>query len=90
MNRKGNKQLPLFEEEVEAAEAAAEAEEKEGEKKPLVEATTLWDYPTQSYGKRPKGNNKYPGVTPAFIIYNLLFAWSAEVKRRTPRSGTTE
>ncbi len=72
MNRKGNKQLPLFEEEVEAAEAAAEAEEKEGEKKPLVEATTLWDYPTQSYGKRPKGNNKYPGVTPAFIIYNLV------------------
>lgn len=36
MNREGNKQLPLFEEEVEAAEAAAEAEEKEGEKKPLL------------------------------------------------------
>lgn len=36
------------------------------------EATTLWDYPTQSYGKTPKGDNKYPGVTPAFIIYNLV------------------
>jgi len=38
----------------------------------MLEATTLWDYPKQSYGKRPKGNNKYPGVTPAFIIWNLV------------------
>lgn len=42
------------------------------EEKPKLEATTLWDYPRQSYGKTPKGNNKYPGVTPAFIIWNLL------------------
>jgi DNA modification methylase len=42
------------------------------EEKPTLEATTLWDYPRQSYGKTPKGNNKYPGVTPAFIIWNLL------------------
>jgi DNA modification methylase len=41
-------------------------------KKPLIETTTLWDYPKQSYGKTPKGNNMYPGVTPAFIIYNLI------------------
>jgi DNA modification methylase len=40
--------------------------------KPMLEATTLWDYPKQSYGKKPKGNNKYPGVTPAFIIWNLV------------------
>ena len=38
----------------------------------LLEATTLWDYPKQSYGKKPKGNNKYAGVTPAFIIWNLV------------------
>lgn len=44
----------------------------EEEEKPKLETTTLWDYPTQSYGKQPKGNNKYPGVTPAFIIYNLI------------------
>ncbi|PIZ26580.1 MAG: hypothetical protein COY46_04485, partial [Chloroflexi bacterium CG_4_10_14_0_8_um_filter_46_9] len=31
------------------------------EEKPMLEATTLWDFPKQSYGKRPKGNNKYPG-----------------------------
>ncbi|MBI4298718.1 MAG: methyltransferase domain-containing protein, partial [Chloroflexi bacterium] len=34
--------------------------------------TTLWDFPTQSYGFIPKGNNKYPGVTPAFIVWNLI------------------
>jgi DNA modification methylase len=42
------------------------------EEKPKLESTTLWDYPRQSYGKTPKGNNKYAGVTPAFIIWNLV------------------
>ncbi len=37
-----------------------------------VEATTLWDFPKQSYGKTRKGDNKYPGVTPAAVIWNLL------------------
>lgn len=45
---------------------------EEIDEKPPLEATTLWDYPTQSYGKTPKGNNKYPGVTPAFIVYNMI------------------
>ncbi len=45
---------------------------KEIEEKPSLETTTLWDYPKQSYGKTPKGNNKYAGVTPAFIIYNMI------------------
>jgi len=49
------------------AEAVSELEEK-----PPFEATTLWDYPRQRYGKIPKGNNKYPGVTPAFIIWNMI------------------
>ncbi len=40
--------------------------------KPILESTTLWDFPTQSYGKTKKGNNKYAGVTPAFIIWNLV------------------
>jgi len=48
-----------------------EAKEAYGEKLTL-NATTLWDYPKQSYGRTPKGNNKYPGVTPAFIIWNLV------------------
>jgi len=37
-------------------------------KKPKLETTTLWDFPTQNYRDKPHGDNKYPGVTPAFII----------------------
>lgn len=44
----------------------------EEDEKPPLETTTLWDYPKQSYGKKPKGNNKFQGVTPAFIIWNML------------------
>lgn len=40
--------------------------------KPRLESTTLWDYPRQSYGTTQKGSNKYAGVTPAFIIYNMV------------------
>lgn len=43
---------------------------------PLIEATTLWDFPTQSYGLTPKGDNKYAGVTPASIIYNLIWRYT--------------
>lgn len=43
---------------------------------PPIEATTLWDFPRQNYGLRPKGNNKYPGVTPALIIYNLIWRYT--------------
>ncbi len=39
---------------------------------PPFETTTLWDYPKQSYGKKPKGNNKFQGVTPAFVIWNMI------------------
>jgi DNA modification methylase len=42
------------------------------DEKPSLETTTLWDYPTQSYGKMRKGDNKFQGVTPAFIIWNLV------------------
>lgn len=44
--------------------------------RPPIFSTTLWDFPTQSYGDTPKGNNKYPGVTPAFIIYNLIHRYT--------------
>jgi DNA modification methylase len=44
----------------------------EGDEKPRLSSTTLWDYPRQSYGKKPKGSNKYAGVTPAFVIYNMV------------------
>lgn len=42
------------------------------DEKLVIEATTLWDFPRQSYGKKPKGNNKFQGVTPAFIIWNMV------------------
>jgi len=48
------------------------------DEKPPIDATTLWDYPKQSYGKTPKGDNKYPGVTPAFIIYNMIKRYTEE------------
>lgn len=46
------------------------------EETPQLEATTLWDFPRQSYGKAPKGDNKYPGVTPALIIWNLIWRYT--------------
>ena len=44
----------------------------------ILESTTLWDYPTQNYGDKPHGNNKYNGVTPAFVIWNLLQRYTKE------------
>jgi SAM-dependent methyltransferase len=44
---------------------------------PIIESTTLWDFPRQSYGLTPKGDNKYAGVTPALIIYNLVWRYTA-------------
>ena len=46
--------------------------------KPQFETTTLWDFPTQNYGDRQHGDNKYSGVTPAFIIWNLIQRYTKE------------
>ncbi|HUV46269.1 MAG TPA: DNA methyltransferase [Dehalococcoidia bacterium] len=69
----------------------SEAKETYVEKLTL-DATTLWDYPKQSYGNRTKGNNKYPGVTPAFIIWNLVQRYTKQgdlVVDPMAGSGTT-
>ena len=47
-------------------------------KKPKFETTTLWDFPTQNYGDTPHGDNKYRGVTPAFVIWNLVQRYTKE------------
>jgi DNA modification methylase len=47
-------------------------------KKPKLETTTLWDFPTQNYGDKPHGDNKYRGVTPAFVIWNLIQRYTKE------------
>ena len=44
----------------------------EEDEKPVLDSTTLWDFPTQNYGTSKKGNSKFQGVTPAFIIYNMI------------------
>ena len=44
--------LSLFPE----AEIASVPSATQLDEKPLLETTTLWDYPKQSYGKTPKGN----------------------------------
>ncbi|MCI0558837.1 MAG: methyltransferase domain-containing protein, partial [Nitrososphaera sp.] len=46
------------------------------DEKPRLESTTLWDYPRQSYGMTQKGSNKYAGVTPAFVIYNMVWRYT--------------
>lgn len=46
--------------------------------KPPFETTTLWDFPTQNYGDRPHGDNRFSGVTPAFVIWNLLQRYTKE------------
>lgn len=43
-----------------------------------IESTTLWDFSRQNYGSRPHGNNKYNGVTPALVIWNLLQRYTKE------------
>jgi len=59
-------------EEVKNSKAEVDIEEKI----PLIEATTFWDFPKQSYGLTPKGDNKYAGVTPALIIYNMIWRYT--------------
>ncbi len=42
-------------------------------KPPLrLEVTTLWEYPSQSYGSGKQGDSNFKGVTPSFVIWNLL------------------
>ena len=62
------------------------------DEKPPFETTTLWDYPRQSYGKKPKGSNKFQGVTPAFIILNMVQRYTKQdelVVDPMAGSGTT-
>jgi len=58
-------------------------EEDIEEKKPPFETTTLWDYPKQSYGEKPKGDNKFQGVTPAFIILETLQIGNGRLVKRS-------
>jgi DNA modification methylase len=37
-----------------------------------LQTTTLWYYPSQQYGDEPMGDPRFPGRTPAWVIWNLL------------------
>ena len=70
--REFRSRLNTFEKQTDAAYFKTRPEEELAASKPTLESTTLWDFPTQSYGKTRKGDAKFQGVTPAFIIYNMI------------------
>ena len=37
-----------------------------------VASTSLWDYPSQNYGKGTQGSQLYRGATPSYVIWNVL------------------
>ncbi len=43
-----------------------------------VQTTTLWDFPSQQYGGGTQGNKDYKGVTPSYVIWNLLQRYTRE------------
>jgi DNA modification methylase len=49
-------------------------------KKPPItlQTTTLWEYPSQDYGREPHGDKDYVGATPAWVIWNLLQRYTRE------------
>jgi len=49
-------------------------------KKPelTLQTTTLWEYPSQDYGRTPHGDKDYVGATPAWVIWNLLQRYTRE------------
>jgi DNA modification methylase len=40
--------------------------------------TTLWEYPSQDYGRTPHGDKDYIGATPAWILWQLLSRYTRE------------
>lgn len=74
-NIKNNEAIHLIQQEKEKIRRMINERDIEDEI-PLIESTTFWDFPRQSYGLTPKGDNKYPGVTPALIIYNMVWRYT--------------
>src|ERR1035437_2809263 len=40
--------------------------------------TTLWEYPSQDYGREAHGDKDYVGATPAWVIWQLLQRYTRE------------
>ncbi len=45
---------------------------------PRLQTTTLWYHPSQQYGAEPLGDPRFPGRTPAYVIWNLLQRFTRE------------
>ena len=74
---KGNQEAKILEpRKWEMLGKAEKISDEDVEEIPQLQATTLWDFPRQSYGKTPKGDNKYAGVTPAELIWNLVWRYT--------------
>src|SRR6059058_3060314 len=43
-----------------------------------VMTTTLWEYPSQDYGRERHGDKDYVGATPAWVIWQLLTRYTRE------------
>jgi len=67
-------------------------EESFKQPKPIIQTTSLWDFPSQHYGDDHQGDGEYAGVTPSYIIWNLLQRYTkphAKVLDPMCGSGTT-
>ena len=52
---------------------------KRPHKPPLrVMTTTLWEYPSQHYGREIQGDKRYAGATPSWVIWQLLTRYTRE------------
>jgi DNA modification methylase len=45
---------------------------------PKLQTTTLWYHPSQQYGREPKGDPRFKGATPAYVVWNLLSRYTRE------------
>lgn len=43
-----------------------------------LQTTTLWHYPSQQYDGEPKGDPRFVGATPTYVIWNLLQRYTRE------------
>lgn len=58
---------------------ARDADRPRRGKPPLrIFTTTLWEYPSQHYGKGIQGDKNYTGATPSWVIWQLLQRYTRE------------
>ncbi len=43
-----------------------------------LQSTTLWDYPSQHYGRGMQGDRDYVGATPSYVIWNVIERYTRE------------